>query len=119
MRRRHLRPQQSQLRIIQRNAQNRAEVSFEVGRCNGRDEGGYVGGRAVEGSNLGVVEIVAGGDGLNLGEGCVAGADDSDGAWGELRAGIDGGEPVAGLSGRGVSYGFGLWTRLLTVVLKL
>ena len=67
MRRRHLRPQERQLCVIERCPWYRSEVGGKVCRCNGRDEGGDVGEGTVEGGDGGVVEVVAGCDGLDLG----------------------------------------------------
>ena len=97
--RRDLGSQQRQLCIIERCAGHRPEIGLEVCRCDGRDEGSYVGEGAVEGGDRGVVEIVAGCDGLDLVEGGVAGANHGYSAEGELVGGVDGGEPAAGLSG--------------------
>ena len=94
----YLGPQQCQLCIIERCGEHRTEVSLEVCRCDGGDERGYIGEGAIEGGDGGIVEIIAGCDGLDLVEGCVARADYGDGAEGELVGGIDGGEPAAGLS---------------------
>ena len=99
MGRRYLGSQQCQLCIVQRCAGHRSETGLEVCRCDGRDEGGYVGEGAVEGGDWGVIEIVAGCDGLDLVEGSVAGANHGHSAEGELVGGVDGGEPAAGLSG--------------------
>lgn len=93
-----LRSQQRQLRVVEQSAGHGPEVDGEVGRRDGRDEGGYVEEGAVEGGDGGVVEVVAGRDGLDLVQGGVACADDGDGAEGELIGRVDGGEPAARLS---------------------
>ena len=94
----YLGSQQRQLCIIQRGTGHGPEVGFEVCRGDRRDEGGYVGEGAVESGDRGVVEVVAGRDGLDLIEWSITGADDRDSARGEFVGGIDSREPAAGLS---------------------
>lgn len=96
--RRYLGSQKHQLCIVERGAGYGPEVGLEVCRCDGRDEGSYVGEGAVECGDWGVVEVVAGCNGLDLVERSVAGADHGDGAEGQLVGGVDGGEPAAGLA---------------------
>ena len=65
MRRRYLRSQQRQLCIIERCTEYGPEIHGEICRCDWRDERGDVGKGAIEGGYGGVVEIVAGRDGLD------------------------------------------------------
>ncbi len=103
MRRRYLRSQKRQLCAVERCPGYRPEVDRKICRCDGRDKGGGVREGTVEGGDGGVVEIVAGCDGLDLVQGSVACADYGDGARSELIGRVDGGEPAAGLSKASIS----------------
>ena len=93
-----LRPQQCQLGIVQRCSRYGAEVGFEVCRGNWRDEGSYVGEGTVERGYGSLVEVVAGCDRLDLGEGCIACADDGHSFGRELRSAVHCRKPSARLS---------------------
>ena len=66
MRRRHLPSEQRQLCVIERRPWYGSEVDGKICRCDGRNEGGYVGEGTVEGGDGGIVEVVPWCDGLDL-----------------------------------------------------
>ena len=107
----YLGSQQRQLRIIQRGTRHGPEIGSEVCRGDRRDEGCYVGEEAVEGGDRGVVEVVAGRDGLDLIEWSIAGADDGHSAEGEFVGGVDSREPAAGLSNSYQQGDFWRWRK--------
>ena len=76
------------MRAVERGAEHGTEVREEVCGGDRGDEGGYVGEGGGESGDGSVVEIEAGSDGLDEGEGRIACADYGYGGGGELFAGI-------------------------------